>query len=386
MRMAKLNKIIVSNKELQVLNEQSDYLQNVSKSGILLIVKDLKDKRKVPSCFSAAGVNKALYTTNSKLNIISIRQQRPQVLSYYVSQRIVLFHFQNAFPQFTLDTTSTSAIRDNVEDIFPRAVRLFMINYYYKPEYKHLSKEELLLIASTIQINLTADDTRFIEEITQDEKKSWYWQKLVAGRVTASRFKSVCTTSLSHPDESLLKEICYPETCIFSSDAMTYKNQTKDIALSSFSSQMEKVHKNFKCEKVGLIVDRNCAYFAASPDGLCSCTCCGEYCVEIKRPLVLSQKNAYIESLLKLDNAFLEVINGNCCLKRGHDYYYELQMQMALCRHKFCYFYVWSPRIRITNKVYFNSVFYTDNSARALMYAKEVLTIELMNSHFTNTY
>lgn len=278
------------------------------------------------------------------------------------------------------------AIKDNIENIFPRAVKLFMVNYYFKPEYRRLSEKELAEIDKTIQIQLTVDDVRFIEEITQDGKKSWYWQKLRAGRVTASKLKSVCKASLSNPDEGLLREICYPEKCTFLSEAMIYKNQMEHKALSSFTSQMEKIHKNFKCKTIGLIVDHNCAHFAASPDGLCSCTCCGDYLVEIKCPLVLSHKNASITHLLQLKDPFIEVVNGTYCLKNDHEYYYELQMQMALGKCNFSYFYIWSPRFRITNKVYFDSLFWTENSVGALKFAKEVLSIELMSSFFTKTY
>lgn len=261
-----------------------------------------------------------------------------------------------------------------------------MVNYYFRPEYRHLSEKELLDIAKTIEINLTMDDIRFIEEITQERKKSWYWQKLRAGRVTESKLKSVCKASLSNPDKSLLTEICYPEKCAFPSEAVMYKNEVEQSALSSFTSQMEKIHKNFKCKTVGLILDPNCAFFAASPNALCSCSCCGEYLVEIKCPFVLSQKNSSIEHLLRMEEPFMEVVNGTYCLKKDHDYYYESQMQMALSKHKFLYFYIWSPRFRIMNKIYFNSLFWSENSVRALKFAKEVLTIELMNSFFTKTY
>lgn len=285
-----------------------------------------------------------------------------------------------------MSSTSYSAVRDNIEEIFARAVKLFLVNYYFKREYKHLTKEELLKIAKTIQINLTVDEANFIQEITQEKNKSWYWQKLRAGRVTSSKFKSVCTCNISNPSKTLLKEICYPETCIFSSDAVIYRNKIEHIALSSFISQMAKSHKSFKIKRVGLIVDVNCPYFATNPDSLCSCTCCGEYLVLIKCPFILSTKNAPIQNLLKMTDPFVEIINETYCLKKDHAYYYQLQMQMALCKYKFSYFYVWSSRVRITNKIYFDSVFWTENSAKAYKFAKEVLTIELMNSYYTKTY
>lgn len=287
---------------------------------------------------------------------------------------------KNNFPQ--LRATTITTVRDNVEDIFPRAVRLFLINYYFKPEYKHLNNVELSKIVQTIRIELTLDDVRFIEEITQDRKKSWYWQKLRAGRVTASKFKSVCEASLADPDVRLLTEICCPEKCVYTSKA----NQSERIAITSFTSQMKELHSNFNFKRVGLIVDRDYPYFAATPGGLCSCVCCGEYFVEIKCPFGATQKNASLEHLMEMKDSFMEVISGRYRLRHDHEYYYQLQMQMALGKYKFSYLYVWSSRFRITSKILFDSLFWAENSVRALEFAKKVLSIELMNSYYTNTY
>lgn len=284
------------------------------------------------------------------------------------------------FQQISFHPASIPTIRDNIEDIFPRAVRLFMINYYFKPEYKHLSEVELLRIAEKIRINVTLDDVQFIEQITQG--RSWYWQKLRAGRVTASKFKSVCESSLSDPDKNLLTEICYPEKCFYASDV----NRTERVALASFTSQMRKLHRNFNCERVGLIVDHICPYFAATPDGLCSCQCCGEYFVEIKCPFGIAKVNASVEDLMQLKDCFMEISNGAYCLRHDHAYYYQLQMQMAVGKKKFAFFYVWSTRFRITNKILFDSLFWAANRVKALKFAKKVLGIELMNSYYTNTY
>lgn len=257
-----------------------------------------------------------------------------------------------------------------------------MVNSYFKPEYKHLTKEELLKIADSIQLNFSVNDVQFIEEITQDRHKSWYWEKLRAGRVTASKFKCICEASLSDPDKNLLIEICYPEKCLYASE--TY--QTKLSALTSFTSQMKNLHANFTFKMVGLIVDPNYTYFAATPDGLCSCQCCGDCFVEIKCPFGAAQENATVAHLLQMQDPFMEVINGIYCLKKDHKYYYQLQMQMALGSYKFSYFYVWSPRFRITNKILFDPVFWKDNSVKAIEFAKKVLCIELMNSFYTRTY
>ncbi len=231
---------------------------------------------------------------------------------------------------------------------------------------------------------VTIDDVRFIEKITQDHK-GWYWEKLRAGRVTSSKFKSVCEASLSHhPDINLLTEICYPEKFVQTAES-THKNDDR-MAMSQFIVQMKKVHTKFDCKMVGLIVDRNCPHFAATPDALCSCECCGKYLVRIVCPFG-SETNATLKHLLEMNDSFIVVRNGAHCLRQDHSYYYQLQMQMALMgRKNFSYFYVWSTGFRITNKILFDPLFWTENSERAVNFAKKILSIELMCSYYTNIY
>ena len=48
---------------------------------------------------------------------------------------------------------------------------------------------------------------------------------------------------------------------------------------------MCQVHENFKICDSGLVLDPDIPHLGASPDGLVSCDCCGEGCLEIKCPL-----------------------------------------------------------------------------------------------------
>ncbi|KAJ6650090.1 hypothetical protein Bhyg_05334 [Pseudolycoriella hygida] len=76
--------------------------------------------------------------------------------------------------------TNVREFQDDVDAILPRAVKLFMINCYFNTEYKWLNREQLSEIAEKINITLTMDDVRFIEEITQDrsmDEVEKFWEK-----------------------------------------------------------------------------------------------------------------------------------------------------------------------------------------------------------------
>ena len=65
----------------------------------------------------------------------------------------------------------------------------------------------------------------FIEtpsEYTKQELKAWsskFWFQQRSGRITASRLKAAVRTDIAQPSQSLIKSICYPESCQFSSKA-----------------------------------------------------------------------------------------------------------------------------------------------------------------------
>lgn len=69
---------------------------------------------------------------------------------------------------------------------------------------------ELQAIGATIDISLSQEQADLIFSQTVGQSSSDLWFQYRTGRVTASKFKSVCRTRLSNPSISLLKSICYP--------------------------------------------------------------------------------------------------------------------------------------------------------------------------------
>ncbi len=116
-------------------------------------------------------------------------------------------------------------------------------------------------------------------------------------------------------------------------------------ALATFIA-VEKDKHTFKfCSPVGLIVDTDMPYIAASPDALFECECHGLRPVEIKCPH--SVKEGPVEAQLdKL--SFIKVENGTIKMNKAHKYYGQVQTQLAVLRQirghsQVGYFCVWSP-------------------------------------------
>lgn len=84
--------------------------------------------------------------------------------------------------------------------------------------------QELLGIAKSITIQMSASDIKLTEELTLKQSDSWLWQKMRVGRVTGSTFMLVCRTNIKKPAKSTIMKICYPEKCVFCTNEIRNQN------------------------------------------------------------------------------------------------------------------------------------------------------------------
>ncbi|KAL3887988.1 hypothetical protein ACJMK2_000373 [Sinanodonta woodiana] len=59
-------------------------------------------------------------------------------------------------------------------------------------------------------INVTAEQAKHAEQLTRGQSECKDWHRLQTGRITASRMKAVCTSSIDKPSISTKRNICYP--------------------------------------------------------------------------------------------------------------------------------------------------------------------------------
>ena len=102
------------------------------------------------------------------------------------------------------------------------------------------------------------------------------------GRVTASRYKMACHTDPANPSQSLIMQICYPETLKFSTEATEWGKKQEAIARESYITKVRQEHDEFSVKDSGLFVCMQHAFIGATPDGLVHCKCCGDGVCEIK--------------------------------------------------------------------------------------------------------
>lgn len=93
-----------------------------------------------------------------------------------------------------------------------------------------LSYEDLMSKCSGVSVNLSETDCKNIESATKKQSSSPVWYEQRRGRITASRLHAVCHTNSEKPSKSLIKAICYPDACRFSSEATKWGLKFESIA------------------------------------------------------------------------------------------------------------------------------------------------------------
>ncbi len=151
--------------------------------------------------------------------------------------------------------------------------------------------------------------------------------------------KSACRTDPAQPSQSLIKQICYPQSFTFRSKPTDWGCKHEASAISRYETQMKVLHADFKVANSGLILNGQWPFFGATPDSKISCTCCGTGYVEVKCPYC--HRGESIECAVE-DKKFClqKKPDGNLQLDRSHSYYYQVQTQLFVGNVDYCDFCV----------------------------------------------
>ena len=238
---------------------------------------------------------------------------------------------------------------------------------------------DLLKVCKDVFDNLSInhEQAQKLDEATRNQSQSKLWCKYRAGRVTASRFKAAAHTDVTQPLQSLIKQICYPESHGATSEAQEWGLKHKKAARDTYCSSMVKKHLNFTVALSGLVVHPGHPHLGASPDGVVSCDCCGLGVLEIKCPFSCTNKSFTEPS--RDDAQFCLTVNEDSFfeLKKAHEYYYQVQAQMKLTGACYCDFVVWSPDEFVVLRI--------DLANDFIAQAFEKATVFLKNRNFTRT-
>ena len=238
---------------------------------------------------------------------------------------------------------------------------------FYKREYEQLKYHELVQLSNKtfLDIKITEDEIKLISDHTKNQSQSSLWFRARAGVITASKFKACCHSNIAMPSKNLIMQICYPSQNKFITKATKYGCDNEIVAKNYLKLHLLTTHKNVEIFDCGLLRTPRWPYLGATPDGIMKCTCCShEYIVEIKCPFKCTKRNAF--ELANNDKEFcMEIKDGKHYLKRNHQYYYQVQLQMLISNIPICYFIVYNGEASLIEKIYVDKEFLTENLNKA---------------------
>ena len=163
------------------------------------------------------------------------------------------------------------------------------------------------------------------------------------GRITASKAHAVLKYRAKNYPTSIVKGIMQYYAPNDNVPSLQWGHVHEDDARQQYVSMLQGQHCNLQISSSGLIVDPGIPFMGASPDGFCSCDCCGERIIEIKCPYSIRKVSPVADSALANSRYCLKRDDhGKVSLSSKHAYYTQIQTQLLISHQKKCDFICWT--------------------------------------------
>ena len=182
-----------------------------------------------------------------------------------------------------------------------------------------------------------------LEEVTRQQSTSLAWKAHRLGRVTGSIAHQVLRSDVDSPSEKLLAKVVQPGESLDHIEAIRYGKVMEPKIRKLYSGVMNKAHVGFRCQESGFVVDKDDVFLGASADGVVSCKCCGKGVIEIK----CSHKHQDVTVSHAANNDSTFCLDKMLKLKRGHQYFTQVQFEMMIHGVAYCDFVMFAKDIVI---------------------------------------
>ena len=206
-------------------------------------------------------------------------------------------------------------------------------------------------------LTVTKSEALYLEHATRKQHASLEWFDHQVGRITASTTYAVVPPSTECPSTSLIKQICSTQYNQVKKVPALEWGRNNGIARRAYSERQSSSHSGFRCSVAGLVINPLYPHLGASPDGRIECDCCGQGILEIKCPYKYRE---YAPADITDPSFYLIKSIDGLKLNPNHQYYYQVQMQLALCEVSYCDFVVWTPKGMATIRTEPNQVFFME--------------------------
>ena len=219
----------------------------------------------------------------------------------------------------------------------------------YQPKYKKLNPDQLQCKCKNVfekEFVITPEESKFLFDSTILQSHSLFWFEHRRGRLTASKFGAICRTSVGKPSKSLLSEILHRKL-VPKTKAIKWGMEHERAAIAAYVTYSSVKHPSIKVHPCGLLVSPLAPHLGATPDGIITCECCDIGLLEIKCPYSVREKSPTTAS-------YIEKTQTGFRLSRKHDYYYQIQGQIAVFDYAYCDFVCWTQKGVFVERIFYD--------------------------------
>ena len=210
-----------------------------------------------------------------------------------------------------------------------------------------VSREELVRLCCDYKtaLNVTSEEKRRIEQASDE---LWYQQRKC--RLTASSFGTVAKRRSKTPAKNFVMNLLYKDKLI-DTPSLRWGREHEDVARQEYAKR----NGNIELTLSGLVIDATKGWLACSPDNLATDKQSKHGLlglVEYKCPY--SARHNTVTDAAKSKDFFASTKDGKVTLKRNHNYFFQIQGQMAICKRNWCDFVIWTTKEMTIERIIFD--------------------------------
>ena len=199
----------------------------------------------------------------------------------------------------------------------------------------------------------SSEELSAIQQATSKQRECQRWFEERRFRLTASKFGLVIQRQRNH--SSLTTQLLYKASSNARVAPLLWGQQHESDAIDEYKKKLS--HQN-TVREAGIFIS-DCGFLGASPDGLVDHLGSPITVLEVKCPY--KARNMTVTEMC-VDKSFYCSLDENFqpVLKRTHEYYYQVQGQMATTKIHQCDFVIWTPKQCVVETIEFDEKFWND--------------------------